>query len=330
MTIGMDPTLFQIGSLQPIGWHGIMMVAGIIVATLLAGQVAVKYDIPSQAVYTSAFWIVLCGFIGARLTHVIDEFDYYSHHFGQIFAIWEGGLGWYGGLLGGIVGGVIYAKLARVPLGKFSDAVVPAVFLGLAIGRLGCTINGDSPGTPTSLPWGVTYTHLDAYADLFVKGHPAPVYEIIWIFGFSIALWALSGKKLPRIWFGVLGAAFVIVLNLIVSGSVWTQFWVTILGIAAVVVLSIVIIILLSKFRGWLRPPGSLALATVAMYSFGRFFISWVREEPPVLGPLHQAHIISIILFVGSLAFLIYLNVYSTKNQGTTEALNDSTVEPEE
>ena len=121
------------------------------------------------------------------------------------------------------MGGVIYAKFAKIPLGKFADTVALAVILGLAIGRVGCTINGDAYGTPTSLPWGLTYTHLDSYADLFVKGHPAPVYEIIWIFSFSIALWALSGKKIPLIWLGVLGAAIVIILNLIVSGGLWTH-----------------------------------------------------------------------------------------------------------
>jgi phosphatidylglycerol:prolipoprotein diacylglycerol transferase len=317
MNIDIDPIIFQIGSLQPIGWHGVMMITGIIVAILLGGRVASKVGIEPNAVYTSALWIVLFGLIGARLTHVIDEFDHYSHHLGQIFAIWEGGLGWYGGLIGGTVGGVVYAKFARI--------LALAVFLGLAIGRLGCTINGDAYGTPTSLPWGLIYTHPDAYADFFVKGHPAPIYEIIWIFGFSIALWALSGKKIPSIWLGVLGAAFVIVLNLIISDGLWTQFWVTMLGIAVVAALSIIIYIVLSKLRGWLSPPGSLFCATVAMYAFGRFLVSWVRDEPSVLGPLHQAHIISIILFVGSLAFLACLKMNS-KNKGTSEALSNSAV----
>ena len=326
MTIGVDPVIFNIGS-QAIGWHGVMMVTGIIVAILLAGRLAAKEGISPQAVYTSAFWIVLFGFIGARLTHVIDEFDYYSDHLAQIFAIWEGGLGWYGGYIGGMVGGVLYTKFAKIPLGKYADALAIAVILGLAIGRLGCTTNGDAYGTETSLPWGLTYTHPNAYADLFVAGHPAPVYEIIWIFSLSTALWAVSGRKLPSIWLGVLGVAFVIVLNLIVSGGLWTQFWVTMLGIAVVTVLSIIVFIVLSKLRGWLSPPGSLFLTTVAMYSLGRFFISWVRAEPAVLGPLHQAHLFSIILFVGSLAFLAYRKVHLVKREGTSGALRESTIE---
>lgn len=272
MTIGMDPIIFNIGS-HPIGWHGVMMVTGIIVATLLAGRLALKEGIPSQAIYTSAFWIVLFGLIGARLAHVIDDFDYYSDNLGEIPALWEGGLGWYGGYVGGMVGGVVYAKLAKIPLARLADTVALGVILGLAIGRVGCTINGDAYGTPTSMPWGLTYTHHDAYADLFVKGHPAPVYEIIWI--------------------------------LITVGALW-------------------------RLRGRLSPPGSLFLATVAMYSFGRFFISWVREEPAVLGPLHQAHLFSIILVVGSLAFLFYRKVHLVKCVATSDASREGAVEIEE
>ena len=93
MTIGMDPIIFNIGS-HAIGWHGVMMVIGIIVATLLAGRLAVKEGIPTEAVYTSAFWIVLFGLIGARLTHVIDEFDYYSHNLDRFLP--SGKAGWAG------------------------------------------------------------------------------------------------------------------------------------------------------------------------------------------------------------------------------------------
>lgn len=239
------------------------MILGIAVAILLAARLAVKEGIPSQAVYTSALWIVLFGMIGARLVHVIDEFDFYSNHLSQILAFWEGGLAWYGGLLGGIVGGVVYTKIDKIPLGKFADIVGPGVILGLSIGRIGCTINGDAYGTPTSLPWGLTYTHPDTYAwPLFEPGHPAPVYEIIW--------------------------------NLIVFGVLW-------------------------KLRGRLKPTGSLFLVMLAMYSFGRFFISWVRDEPSVLGPLHQAHIISLVLFAVAVALLAFRKVSWVKPEPISE-----------
>ena len=256
MTIGTNPIIFSIGSTE-IGWHGILMVIGIVIATLLSAHLAVKKGIKAEAIYTSAFWIVLFGLLGARLTHVIDEFSFYSDNPSQILAFWEGGLGWYGGLLGGIAGGVVYAKLDKIPLGKFADVVGIGVILGLSIGRIGCTINGDSPGTKTSLPWAFTYTHSDAFSPPWPT-HPAPVYEII--------------------------------LCLIIFGILW-------------------------KLRETLKPDGSLFLLMLAMYSFGRFFISWVRAEPSVLGPLHQSHIISILIFAAAISLLAYQKVKLVKKE---------------
>ena len=237
----------KIGSLE-VGWHGMLMFVGIIVATLLTVRLAAKARISAESVYISAFWIVLFGLIGARLIHVLDNLDIYSDHPSEIMALWQGGLSWYGGLLGGILGGAIYARIDKIPLGRFADIAAPGVILGLSIGRIGCTLNGDSYGTPTSLPWGLVYTNPNAYAERFVAGHPAAVYEIIW--------------------------------NLIVFAVLW-------------------------KLKDRIRPDWSLFLTMIAMYSFGRFFISWGRAEPPVLGPLHQSHIISLVLFTMATALLV-------------------------
>jgi len=125
--------------------------------------------------------------------------------------------------------------------------------LGLAVGRIGCTINGDAAGTRTSSSLGITYTHPDAFAPLGVPTQPAPIYEILW-------------------------------LIIVVAVLIW--------------------------LRRKVRPEWSLFLIMLASYSFGRFFISWVRDEPAVLGPLHQSHIISIVLFVGAVVFLIYRGVH--------------------
>jgi len=234
------------------------MVLGIVVAVLLTLRLAKRAGISEESIFTSAFCIVLFGLIGARLVHVLDNLDLYGDDPASIFAFWEGGLAWYGGLVGGFLGGAVYAWVGKLSLARLADTVAPGVILGLAIGRIGCTINGDAYGTPTSLPWGFIYTHPDAFAPLGVAGHPAPVYEIIW--------------------------------NLIVFGVLW-------------------------KLRGRLKPDGALFLTMIAMYSFGRFFISWVREEPAVLGPLHQAHIISLFLFIGAVALLLYRKVGWVKGE---------------
>jgi len=258
ITIGTDPIIARIGSLA-ISWHGVLMALGIIVAVLLTFYLAKRGGISTEAVFTIAFWSVLFAILGARLVHVLDKLDYYSHHLGEIPAFWEGGLAWYGGLIFGILAMIISARLLKVPLGRFADAGAPSVMLGLAIGRIGCTINGDVAGGPTSLPWGIIYSNPDSYPAqwglLGVKTQPAPVYEIMWCMAVFGVLWWLRGR---------------------------------------------------------LKPEGSLFLLMLAIYSVGRFIISWSRfeeVEEPVLGPLHQAHVISIIMLVVAVALLAYKKV---------------------
>jgi phosphatidylglycerol:prolipoprotein diacylglycerol transferase len=133
------------------------------------------------------------------------------------------------------------------------DKSAAGIMLGLAVGRIGCTLNGDAAGTRTSSSWGLVYTNPDSFAPLNVPTQPAPIYEIL-------------------------------CLIVIVGVLIW--------------------------LRRRVRPEWSLFLIMLALYSFARFFISWVRDEPAVLGPLHQSHIISIVLFVVAVALLIYRGVH--------------------
>ncbi len=135
----------------------------------------------------------------------------------------EGGLGWYGALIGGTLAVAVYSRIAKFSLGKFADAVAPGLFLGLAIGRIGCTLNGDSPGAETTLPWGLAYTNPAALvpADLLgVPTHPAPVYEILWIMVMLLVLWRLWKRLSPD------GSLFLVSLVLYAVGRFivsWSQ-----------------------------------------------------------------------------------------------------------
>jgi prolipoprotein diacylglyceryltransferase len=80
-------------------------------------------------------------------------------------------------------------------------------------------------------------------------------------------------------------------------------------------------VVLAVLWRLWKRlsPDGSLFLVMLAAYSFGRFCISWVRDEPAVLGPLHQSHIISLLLFVIAVGLLAYTKVRLVKPEAATQ-----------
>lgn len=196
MHIGLDPEIAQIGSFT-IGWHGVLMFIGIAVGLGLTLVLAKRLGIQEEVTYTAGIWAVVFGFVGARLTHVIDSWSYYSQHLVEILKIWNGGLGWYGALVGGIVGVAICARINKFSLARFADAAAPAIILGLSIGRIGCTLNGDAPGTETSLPWAFTYTHPDAFSPLWVPTHPAPVYEIMWNMIVLVVLWRLWKRLSP-------------------------------------------------------------------------------------------------------------------------------------
>jgi phosphatidylglycerol:prolipoprotein diacylglycerol transferase len=255
MHIGIDPNIATFGSFS-IGWHGILMFIGIIAGVLLTLYLARRAGFTDDIIYTSSIWAVIFGLIGARIAHILDHLDYYSDNPAKIIALQEGGLGWYGALIGGILAVVVYSRIRRFSLARFADAAAPGIILGLSIGRIGCTINGDAAGTPTSLPWGFVYTNPNSFAPLGIATHPYPVYEIIW--------------------------------NLMVFGLLW-------------------------RLKDRIKPDGSLFLVMIAVYSFGRFFLSFLKDEVSVLGPLHESHLISIALFVIAVALLAYRKVRLVK-----------------
>ena len=246
--IGMDPDLVSIGSYD-LSWHGLFVVLAVIVGVGWPAYWAKRAGISRDMVYSVALWAVPGGIVGSRLVHVLDDVDFYINNPGQVFDFWEGGVSIYGAILGGIITAFIYTQLRGLPFNRLADLTAPGLLLAQAVGRIGCTINGDAYGTPTSLPWGLAYTHPGAFAEPGVAGHPAPVYEILW--------------------------------DLVIFAVVW-------------------------RVRGRLKPEGTLLLFYLALYSFGRFFISFVREEPERLGLLHQAHLIALLVMAITIPLLIY------------------------
>jgi phosphatidylglycerol---prolipoprotein diacylglyceryl transferase len=129
------------------------------------------------------------GLIGARLLHVIDD---WPHHAADPWTIiGTDGLAIYGGLIGGLVGVVAYARVHRLDLGRLLDVIAPAVPLGQATGRIGCFINGCNYGPSTDGAWGVVWTSPNAMAPLNVPSQPAQLYELVWDLAVFGIVWKL-------------------------------------------------------------------------------------------------------------------------------------------
>ena len=206
ITISIDPVAFTIGPVV-VRWYGIMVALAILTVVLwTAWQVKKGANISYDTVFTAALVGIPSGMILSRLLHVIDGWEYYSQSPGEI--IGGGGLTIYGAVLGAALGIWIYSRFSRFQFGYFADVVAPGIILAQAVGRIGCTINGCCHGIPTSLPWGLVYTHPDSLAPIGVAIHPTQPYELIYnliVFG---VLLKLRGRFKPN------GSLFLIYLGL--------------------------------------------------------------------------------------------------------------------
>src|SRR5512136_3030938 len=126
----MDPDIVSIGSFI-IGWHFILMFLGTAVGMLFTMRLAKRAGFPEDIIYTACVLAFIFGLIGARTTHILDNLDFYRDNPGKTVAIWEGGLGWYGCLIGGTLVVVVYSRIKKFSLARFADAAAPGVILGL-------------------------------------------------------------------------------------------------------------------------------------------------------------------------------------------------------
>lgn len=116
-------------------------------------------------------WILIPAIIGARIWHILTDFYLYSDNLIEIFYIWNGGLGIFGGMLGGLIGVYLYTKKIAVDLWDALALLVVFLPLGQVIGRFGNFANHELYGPKTNLPWGL---YLREKGESF---HPSFAYE---------------------------------------------------------------------------------------------------------------------------------------------------------
>ncbi|MCX7927213.1 MAG: prolipoprotein diacylglyceryl transferase [Candidatus Omnitrophica bacterium] len=129
------------------GWftiysYGAMLALAFLVGTILVLLRSRRYKIEPNIVFDLTFVIIISSLLGARLLFVVLDWSYYVQNPLQIFMLWQGGLVFYGGLFSAIVASNIFIKQKKLAFGNVADLFAPSLSLGVAIGRIGCFLNG--------------------------------------------------------------------------------------------------------------------------------------------------------------------------------------------
>ncbi len=266
ITIPFDPNIVSGGSFT-LSWHGLLTFVAVAVAVFLVGRWAIRERLDKDMVYNTAMWGIVGGIIGARVVHVADNWGRYSNDLGSVFEIWSGGIGLWGAILGGYLGGIAYAFVVKAPVGRLMDLAAPTMLIGQTIGRVGDIINGEHLSRAFNGGWGWIFTHPSSPGNLAAQSnsaavrlvnegairqedpvHPTVVYEMIW--------------------------------NVLVLALIW-------------------------KLRGRVRPDGSLFVIYLTLYALGRFSIQWLRLDPVKFLALQEAHIIAILVLIVTVPWMV-------------------------
>jgi phosphatidylglycerol:prolipoprotein diacylglycerol transferase len=154
----MHPILFHWGFLT-LRTYGVMTAISFMLGILLSVYLNRKAGRSDDLILDLSTWVMLGAIVGARLLYVIVEPDEYLAHPLHVFAVWEGGLVFYGGLIGAGMTAYLYLRKVHAPVWAVGDAVAPGVALGHVTGRLGCWFNGCCYGRP-SAQYGVIFPSL--------------------------------------------------------------------------------------------------------------------------------------------------------------------------
>ena len=184
----MNPVALQLGPIS-IRWYAICIVSGLILAVYLSMKEAPRKKIDPDDIIDFILIAFPLAIVGARLYYVIFEWGYYSQHLSEIFAIWNGGIAIYGGLLTGALVLYLFSRRRLIEPIDFLDIAAPSVMIAQSIGRWGNFFNQEAYGTAVkSLNYLPSFIRDQMYIDGSYR-QPTFLYESIWnLLGFLLIL----------------------------------------------------------------------------------------------------------------------------------------------
>lgn len=196
---------------QDIYWYGIFIGLGVILGVLLALHEAKRTGQNPDTYLDFIIYAMIIAIIGARLYYVIFSWDFYSQHPEKIFAIREGGLAIYGGIIGGVLAAIVYSRVKKKNFWVMADTMAPSLILGQMLGRWGNFFNKEAFGEFTDNLFAMRYQlsqvrASDVTPDIlqnlvtvngvdYIQVHPTFLYESFWSLCVFIILLILQRKK---------------------------------------------------------------------------------------------------------------------------------------
>ena len=176
----MLPVLFELGPITVYS-YGVLLASAYLLALYYSVRRARRFGLDANRVLDLGIYIIISALVGAKLLLLIVDFDHFWRQPAEIWTLLRSGGVFYGGLVLAFLVGLWYVRKYRLPVWPVADAVAPSIALGHVVGRLGCLLAGCCYGTPTSLPWGVTFSDTFAASNvgtpLHVALHPTQLYD---------------------------------------------------------------------------------------------------------------------------------------------------------
>lgn len=291
-----SPLIIDFGFVA-VRWYGFLISLSVVVCFFIGKRLFRRYNLPGQLFFDLAFYLLVFGFIGARLWHILSEFSYYSSHLLDIFKIWQGGLAIHGALLAGALVVYFYYQKHRQLFAGISwllllDIFAPLIALGQAIGRFGNYFNQELYGRPVE--WGIPIdlaNRLSGYEN-YKYFHPIFLYESLWCLMIFILLIILHRRH-----YKINHQPSIINHQSSISAAS------NVTGQMSVVKCQLSV--------------GAIFFLYLILYSLGRFFIGFLRIDPQTIWlNLRLDQWVSVILFmVGIILFIRRSYHHQLKNK---------------
>jgi phosphatidylglycerol---prolipoprotein diacylglyceryl transferase len=232
---------------------GICFALGFLASGALIARRLKEIGRPPDWAYEVIFAALVGGLVGSRLDYILQNLDRVQDDLlGSLFS--GSGLVWFGGVVGGAAGVLIWARVRGFLNLSLLDLCTPALALGYAVGRVGCQVSGDGDyGVPSDLPWAMAYP--EGTVSTTEEVHPTPIYETLALGFTALVLWHLR----DRFRSGTLFA-----LYLVISGverllvEIIRRNDAVLLGLTTAQLISVALI---AAGAAWLARPGALRAA---------------------------------------------------------------------